>query len=120
MRELNFGTMRSDEGELSRLVAGFTARAHLASDLASPAPQVPLARYAAVTPRDAVDKIQREEAELATETRATDEDYEGMPLGTAIVMAVAAMAVGVAFQNQRAWADMTSARYSRGMYAQLM
>ena len=47
-------------------------------------------------------------------------DVRGVPLSTTIIMALAAVVMGIAVQNQRSWAQMTSARYSRLEYSQLM
>jgi hypothetical protein len=45
---------------------------------------------------------------------------EGVPTGTAVAMALAALAMGVAFQNQKAWSDLSTSRFSRSEYTALI
>lgn len=41
-------------------------------------------------------------------------------MSTAMLMACAALALGVAFQNQKAWTEMSSNRFSRAEYSALI
>jgi hypothetical protein len=54
------------------------------------------------------------------ETASEDAMPGGVPAGSAVLFAVASLALGVAFQNQKAWADVSSSRYSRMEYSALM
>ena len=108
---------RRDNSELSRLIAGFAARAHLTSDLSTQ--PLPVVRNAA-SPGTA--PVVSKQMDLVAKKTLLHEMHKsnGMPLGTTIMMAFAALIVGIAFQNQRAWAEMSSSRYSRMEYSHLM
>ena len=116
-----FSGLGSDN-ELSRLVAGFTARAHLSADLRARA--LPNSKNEASTVPDKLEgdnQVAPEADELIDLVSVTHlPDVRGVPLSTTIIMALAAVVMGIAFQNQRSWAQMTSARYSRLEYSQLM
>jgi len=92
--------------ELKKLVQGFTLGAHLVND---------------VEPEN-LDTMRKTTALSEQETRKKNfnELSGGVPTSTAILMAVAALALGVAFQNQRAWTEMSTARLSRAEYTTLI
>ena len=43
-----------------------------------------------------------------------------VPAGSALLLSVGAFALGLAFQSQEAWAEMSSGRYSRDTYTALI
>jgi len=115
--------------ELKRLVEGFVAQAHLTHD-ATPTQLSELERKAAekreASEIAAVQKLngqggqtmlKEEEEETA---KKAEEATGGVPAGSAVLLAAAALALGVAFQNQKAWADLSSERFSRMEYSALM
>ena len=133
---------RSSEGdELKRMVAGFARQAHLAADLspgdlgallaASSAGGAgeaggaasdggdPAVRMAAATNLAAEGPAQSTDGTAATDGRS-DLATEGVPAGSALLLSIGAFALGLAFQNQKAWAEMSSSRYSRGQYTALI
>lgn len=97
----------SKEGaELRKLVSGFTQGAHLVND---------------VQPLKADNTLRQTKADLSQQSKHTFiQAPGGVPVTSAVLMAVAALALGIAFQNQKAWTEMSSSRFSRAEYSALI
>lgn len=112
------GAAESAEGlELRRMVAGFAAQAHLATDLGPTALRDLQAQTAAA---------RAPELAAAGSSSSGSGGYGGsgpqatVSAVTAALVACAAFALGAAFQNQKAWADVSSRRFSRAEYTALL
>ena len=117
----------SKEGvELRRMVANFASQAHLANDL-DPASLNDLRQEAHGGARG-LDQ-QSAATSFASSGSSGSESSRSGPLSgpqasvsavTAALVACAAFALGIAFQNQKAWAEMSSQRFSTAQYTSLM
>jgi len=110
------------------MVEGFAQAAHLAKDLA------PSDLRDLTAMKKTATAATTTTATSAAETRRTaaaalDEDGSSsgssgsggeVPAGSALLLSVGAFALGLAFQNQKAWAEMSSARSSRDQYSALI
>jgi len=122
------------KAETRFIVAGFGANAHLARDLrpdrlaelrritsdysdigVSSSPAIAPDEDATSNDTSRVESSMPELAASATQPHLAPVP-EGVPAGTAVLLALAAFALGIAFQNQRVWAQITAARYSPPPY----
>jgi len=118
----------SKEGvELRRMVSNFAAQAHLAHDL-DPASLKDLRQEAGAL-GGARGLDQSSTTSFASSSGSSSSHQGSGPLSgpqatvsavTAALVACAAFALGIAFQNQKAWAEMSSQLYSTAQYISLM
>jgi hypothetical protein len=116
----------SAEGlELRRMVAGFAAQAHLATDL-DPATRSELRQSSpGARTLDQLASASSSSSSSSSSSRSSGGSSFSGPQATvsavtAALVAGAAFALGVAFQNQKAWADISTQRYSTAQYTALM